>query len=226
MPESLIMSYHSIVGVFFLLFLTKKIIRIDQRIWINILYDDEIHGESGIQGIQSGSCIRMFLIGHLATLRWYAASFCKILEVWWDVLYGFHDSRKHTIRPQAIEEEYFLAVTCCNELFFFIQANCGKISNVTPITQTHNILTSHNQTYKNPLKPIKKGLLLWVPLPARNIWKIIMETLLDDFLDIDAIIGGIIFYGFADHILHSVTETAPFCGHCWRKNKSLVAPGS
>ncbi len=31
-----------------------------------------------------------------------------------------------------------------------------------------------------------------------------MGTSLDDFLEIDAIIGGIIFYGFADHLLHSV----------------------
>jgi hypothetical protein len=37
-----------------------------------------------------------------------------------------------------------------------------------------------------------------------------MGTLLDNFPEIDAIIGYIIFYGFADHILHSVTETAPF----------------
>jgi hypothetical protein len=35
-------------------------------------------------------------------------------------------------------------------------------------------------------------------------------TLLDDFLEIDAIIGSIIFYGFADHILHPVREEAPF----------------
>ncbi len=53
-----------------------------------------------------------------------------------------------------------------------------------------------------------------------------METFLDTSPEIDAIIGDIIFYGFADHILHSVTETAPFWGHCWRQNESLVAPGS
>jgi hypothetical protein len=53
-----------------------------------------------------------------------------------------------------------------------------------------------------------------------------METLLDNFSEIDAIIGDIIFYGFAEHILQSVTETAPFWGHCCRKNESLVAPGS
>jgi hypothetical protein len=52
-----------------------------------------------------------------------------------------------------------------------------------------------------------------------------MGTLLDDFFEIAAMIGGIIFYGFADHNLHSVTETA-FWGHCWRKNESFVAPGS
>jgi hypothetical protein len=33
-----------------------------------------------------------------------------------------------------------------------------------------------------------------------------MGILLNDLFEIDAIIGGIIFYGFADHILHSVTE--------------------
>ncbi len=41
-----------------------------------------------------------------------------------------------------------------------------------------------------------------------------MGTLLDDSFEIDVIIGGIIFYGFADHILHSVKETAPLWGHC------------
>ncbi len=41
-----------------------------------------------------------------------------------------------------------------------------------------------------------------------------MGTLLGDFLEIGAIIGGIIFYGFADHILQSVTEAASFWGHC------------
>jgi hypothetical protein len=38
-------------------------------------------------------------------------------------------------------------------------------------------------------------------------------TLLDDFLEIDAIIGDIILYGFAEHILHTVREKAPFWGH-------------
>jgi hypothetical protein len=31
-------------------------------------------------------------------------------------------------------------------------------TNVTPIIRTHNILTSHNRTYNNPLEPIKKEL--------------------------------------------------------------------
>jgi hypothetical protein len=31
-----------------------------------------------------------------------------------------------------------------------------SFTNVTPIIQTHNILTSHNQTHKNPREPIKK----------------------------------------------------------------------
>jgi hypothetical protein len=33
-----------------------------------------------------------------------------------------------------------------------------------------------------------------------------MGTLLDDFLEIDDIIGGIIFYGFSVHILHQVRK--------------------
>jgi hypothetical protein len=33
---------------------------------------------------------------------------------------------------------------------------------------------------------------------------------LDDFLEVDAIIGDIIFYGFADYILHPVREKGPF----------------
>ncbi len=41
-----------------------------------------------------------------------------------------------------------------------------------------------------------------------------MGTLLDEFLEIDAIIGGIIFYGFGVHILHPVREKTPFWGHC------------
>ncbi len=53
-----------------------------------------------------------------------------------------------------------------------------------------------------------------------------MGTLLGDFIEIDAIIGGIIYYGYADHILHPVREKAPFWGHCWRNNESLVAVGS
>jgi hypothetical protein len=41
-----------------------------------------------------------------------------------------------------------------------------------------------------------------------------MGTLLDDFLEIDPIIGDIIFYGFSDRIVHQVREKAPFWGHC------------
>jgi hypothetical protein len=52
------------------------------------------------------------------------------------------------------------------------------------------------------------------PSEAVLLLKIIMGTLLDDFLEIDAIIGGIIFYGFPDHKLHPVGEKASFWGHC------------
>ncbi len=59
-------------------------------------------------------------------------------------------------------------------------------TNVTPIIQTHNILSSHNRTHKHPLKPIKNALLLWVRLPASNIWKIIMGTCWMIFLRLEA----------------------------------------
>jgi hypothetical protein len=47
-----------------------------------------------------------------------------------------------------------------------------------------------------------------------------MGTLLDDFLEIDAIIGGIISYGFADHILHPVREKAPFWATVEKKTRA------
>jgi hypothetical protein len=53
-----------------------------------------------------------------------------------------------------------------------------------------------------------------------------MGTLLDDFLEIDAIIGGIIFFnGFADHILHPVRAKAPFWGPLLKKIQELGGPG-
>ncbi len=51
-----------------------------------------------------------------------------------------------------------------------------RTTNVTPIIRTHNVLTSHNQTHNNPLKPIKKrARLLWVHLPASNVWQFFWE---------------------------------------------------
>jgi hypothetical protein len=58
--------------------------------------------------------------------------------------------------------------------------------------------------------------------PAKNLmgefsskehWQNCYATLLDNFLEIDAIIGDLIFYRFADHILHPVREKVPFWGH-------------
>ncbi len=47
--------------------------------------------------------------------------------------------------------------------------------------------------------------------PSKEHWQNCYGTLLDNFLEIDAIIGDIIsFYGIADHILHPVGEKAPF----------------
>ncbi len=40
-------------------------------------------------------------------------------------------------------------------------------TNVTPIIQTHNILTSHNRTYNNPLKPIKKSSIIMGSSPSK-----------------------------------------------------------
>jgi hypothetical protein len=40
--------------------------------------------------------------------------------------------------------------------------------------------------------------------------RIVLGTLLDDFLQIHAKIGDIILYGFADHILHPVQKKALF----------------
>ncbi len=50
---------------------------------------------------------------------------------------------------------------------------------------------------------------------SKEYWQNCYGTLLDNFLEIDAIIGDIIFlYGFAGHVLHSVREKVPFSGHC------------
>jgi hypothetical protein len=47
-----------------------------------------------------------------------------------------------------------------------------------------------------------------------------METLLDDFLEIDAIIGGIIFYRFADHIFTSSEREIAFLGPRLKKMRT------
>jgi hypothetical protein len=54
-------------------------------------------------------------------------------------------------------------------------------------------------------------------------------TVDDDFLEIDAIIGDIIFFNeftVVDHNSLTVREKGSFLGHCLRINKSLVAPNS
>jgi hypothetical protein len=57
---------------------------------------------------------------------------------------------------------------------------------------------------------------------SKEHWQNCYGTLLDNFLQIDAIIGDIVLYGFADHILHPVREKESLL----KKNESLVAPGS
>ncbi len=65
--------------------------------------------------------------------------------------------------------------------------------------------------------------------PSKENWQNCYGTVDDDFLEIDAIIGDIIFlneFAVSDHISLTVREKRRFLGHCLRKNKSLVAPGS
>ncbi len=67
-------------------------------------------------------------------------------------------------------------------------------TNVIPIIRTHNILTSHNWTHNNPLEPIKK-LLYYYGFVSHNVRS---ENNYGNFVrwfyEIDAIIGGIIFF--------------------------------
>jgi hypothetical protein len=65
---------------------------------------------------------------------------------------------------------------------------------------------SINKTIKNPPNAAKNScIFLWENLPAWNVERIVMGTLVDDFLEIHAIIGDIIFYGLtvADTIHNS-----------------------
>ncbi len=70
--------------------------------------------------------------------------------------------------------------------------------------------------FMGELNPEKNNSLnLMREFPSKEHWQNLCETLLYDFLEIDAIIGDIIFfYGFADHILHPVRAKTPFWGHC------------
>jgi hypothetical protein len=47
-----------------------------------------------------------------------------------------------------------------------------------------------------------------------------MGTLLDEFFEIDAIIGDIIFYGFADHFTFSDRDST-FLGSLLKKKREL-----
>jgi hypothetical protein len=64
------------------------------------------------------------------------------------------------------------------------------------------------------LNPAKHSLNLMGEFPSNEHWQNGYGTLWDNFLEIDSIIGYILFYGFADHILHPVREKTPFWGHC------------
>jgi hypothetical protein len=64
--------------------------------------------------------------------------------------------------------------------------------------------------------------------PSKEHWQNCYGTVEDDLLEIDAIIGEIIFYEFAvaGHISLTVREKGRFLGHCLKQYKSMVAPGS
>jgi hypothetical protein len=57
--------------------------------------------------------------------------------------------------------------------------------------------------------------------PSKEQWQNCYVTVLDILLEIHAIIGDIIFYGFADHILHRVREKTPFWGPLMKKKREL-----
>jgi hypothetical protein len=58
--------------------------------------------------------------------------------------------------------------------------------------------------------------------PSKEHWQNCYGTSLDNFLEIDAIIGDIIFYGFADHTLHPVIERMRLLGPLLKKKHELI----
>jgi hypothetical protein len=70
------------------------------------------------------------------------------------------------------------------------------------------------QTHKNPLEPSKKRLQSYGAIPQQGTLAELLWDFVGYFLQIDDIIRDIVFYWFADHILHPVREKAPFWGHC------------
>jgi hypothetical protein len=66
------------------------------------------------------------------------------------------------------------------------------------------------------LNPAKTALFLW-ELPAKNMERTVIGTLVDDFLEIRSIIGDIIFMGLLLLITFytaSVREKGCLLGHC------------
>ncbi len=55
-------------------------------------------------------------------------------------------------------------------------------------------------------------------------WQNSHRSLLDNYHQIDAVIGDIVFYGFADHVLHPVRDKTPFWSHCCSKTRELGGP--
>jgi hypothetical protein len=70
----------------------------------------------------------------------------------------------------------------------------------------------------NPAK--KNSLNIIREFPSKEHLQNRYGTLLDNFLEIDAIIGDMLFYGFADHILHLVREST-FSGPLLKKKREL-----
>jgi hypothetical protein len=72
------------------------------------------------------------------------------------------------------------------------------------------------KTLLNRAKKTASYVLPWEMLPARNMGRIVMQTFLGDFLEIDPRLGGIRFLwgngvAVADHILDNKTLWFKYC---------------
>ncbi len=96
------------------------------------------------------------------------------------------------------------------------------LTSVTPIISPHNLGAYHKRNHKNPSNPTKNSLILTGESASKEHWEICYGTLLNDFIEIDARLGDLLFYGFAvaDHILHRVRDST-FFGRLLKKKREL-----